>query len=113
MNKAKIILTTIVLCAVVGGITAFKAKRRGLANLYYRTTGVFISNGVGRILTYASLSPYRTFPTSITQNTVPVTLILYSSTTLTWTTVGGGPYTYEVVTGLSFPSWSVYDDEDQ
>jgi hypothetical protein len=113
MNKAKIILITIVLCAVWGGLTAFNVKRRGLANLYYRTTGVFITNGVGRILTYASLSPYRTFPTSITQNTVEVTMTLYASTTLTWVTIGGEPYTYEVVKGLPYPPFSAYDDEDQ
>jgi hypothetical protein len=113
MNKARIILTTIVLCAILGGTKAYNVNRRGLANLYYRTTGIFVSHGVGRILSYATISPFRTFPTAITQNTVSTTAILYSSTTWTTTTIGGWPYTYEIPTDLAWPAWLVYSDEDQ
>ncbi|SFD20468.1 hypothetical protein SAMN05518672_1011031 [Chitinophaga sp. CF118] len=113
MKRARIVLGTIILIAVFGGLTAFKVQRMGLTNLFYRTTGVFVLNGAGRHLTYATLSPYRTFQTSPTQTTVSVTMRLYTSTTWTTTTIGGWPYTYIVVTGMEWPDWLVYDDEGQ
>lgn len=114
MKKARIILSVIALCLIINGLLAFKvSQKRGLSNLYLTTTGVFYNNGVTRLLTYATLSPYRTFATNITQGTVSVTRPLYTQVTLTITIIGSGPYTYTVATGFPWDSFFIYNDEDQ
>lgn len=113
MKKARIILSVIALCLVINGLLAFKVSRRGLTNLYLTTTGLFFNNGYSRVLTYATLSPYRTFPTDITQNTVMVTRPLYTGVTWTITIFGGGPYTYTIATGFAWDTLFIYDDENQ
>lgn len=113
MKKARIILSLITLAVVLNGIFAFNINRRGLSNLYISTTGIFTNNGVTRLLSYASLVPYRTFPTALTQPTVSVPMALYSNITWTITVFGGSAYTYWIVVGSSWSPLEVYADEDQ
>ncbi|OMP74855.1 hypothetical protein [[Flexibacter] sp. ATCC 35208] len=112
MKKARILLLFIVICLAINGLLAFKVSR-GLSNLYLTTTGIFVNLGASSLLTYATLSPYRTFPTDITQSTVAVTRPLYTGVTLTITIIGGGPYTYTIATGSRWSTLTIYDDEDQ
>ena len=105
-------MAAIIIAAILGGAMAF-TTRRGLSNLFMTTTGHFTQNGEGLLLTYASLSPYRTFRTSNTQTTVNAMRPLYTTTTLTWTVIGGAPYFYPVVSGATWFSTLVYADEEQ
>ncbi|QHS61071.1 hypothetical protein [Chitinophaga agri] len=115
MQKARVILTLIVLITVLGTVMSFKAaKRRQQSNLFYPTTGDFTSNGASRNLTYAYLAPYRTFRTDIYELPVNVTRPLYTGTTQTWTTIGGAFYFITVVTGPIWPTLAgIYDDAGQ
>lgn len=95
---------------------SFKAKRRGLTNLFYRTTGNFTQNGASRNLFYAAEAPYRTFATDTWE--VPVTHpfppLLYTATTQSTTTIGGAFYIITVVAGPTWPTWlGIYDDNGQ
>ncbi len=116
MKKARIILTVIALSAILGGTMSFKAKRRGLSNLFYRTTGNFTQNGASRNLFYAAEAPYRTFPTDTWELPVshPFPPLLYTGTTQSTTTIGGAFYIITVVAGPTWPTWlGVYDDNGQ
>lgn len=112
MVKARIVLVAIIIVAILGGVIAFTAYR-GLSNLFMTTTGHFTQNDEGLWLTYATLSPYRTFRISNTQTTVNAMRPLYTTTTITWTVIGGEPYFYPVVSGTVWPSTLVYADEGQ
>jgi hypothetical protein len=46
MKKAKIMLLATMICAVVGGILAFEAKRAGTTNYCYLTTEVQPEKGI-------------------------------------------------------------------
>ncbi|MCF6401252.1 hypothetical protein L3C95_00095 [Chitinophaga filiformis] len=114
MKKARIILTMIALFALLAGTMSFKVKRRQLNNLYYRTTGNFSQNGASRNLTYATLSPYRTFRTDTWEQPVNVPIPLYTGTTQSTTTVGGAFYFITVVSGPAWSTWlGIYDDNGQ
>lgn len=114
MKKARFVLAFLVLFSILGGIMAFRSSHRGLSNLFYMTEGTFTLNGHSRLVSYASYSPYRTFATDITQNTVLVTMSLYTLTTEVWTTIGGQVFTYTVVTGSRYPPLlPIYADEGQ
>ncbi|PSL33566.1 hypothetical protein [Chitinophaga ginsengisoli] len=114
MKKARIILAFITLAAVLVGTTSFRAKRRQLSNLFYRTTGVFSQNGASRVLTYAKEAPYRTFQTDTWELPVNGGRPLYTGTTQSTTTVGGDFYFITVVTGSPWPTWlGIYDDNGQ
>jgi hypothetical protein len=111
MKKATIILTVITTVSLMNGILAFNIMR-GLNNLYIATTGVFTVGSATKLLTYASLAPYRTFSTAPTQQTLTLAFPVYTSTSLTWTTIGGFPYFYPVVFGSPW-NGTKYHDEDQ
>lgn len=111
MKKAKIVLMLIASIMLLNGILAFNVMR-GFNNLYRTTTGIFTSGGATRLLTYATLSPYRTFYTHPLQLPTTTSQALYTSTSLTWTTIGGHPFYYVVTAGLPW-SGAIYDDEDQ
>jgi hypothetical protein len=114
MKKARIILAMIALSATLMGTISFKAQRRQLNNLFYRTTGDFFQNGVSRNLTYAALSPYRNFRTDVSEFPTHVPVHLYESTTQSTTTIGGAFYFITVVTGARWPPFlGVYDDAGQ
>lgn len=104
----------IALSAILVGTISFKAQRRQLNNLFYRTTGDFFQNGASRNLTYAARSPYRNFRTDVSEFPVNVTLPLYENTTQSTTTVGGAFYFITVVTGSPWPTFlGIYDDAGQ
>jgi hypothetical protein len=111
MKKAKIVLAMSVFFLLMSGILAFKTMR-GLNNLYLVTSGTFYGGGASRVLSYATLSPYRTFYTIPSQATTTTAISLFTSTTLTWTTIGGIPNYYVVTAGLPWTG-AIYDDEDQ
>lgn len=114
MKKARIVLSVLALCSILGGILAFKSGRRGLSNLFSTTSGNFTQNGASKWITYATYAPYRTFATDITQNTTIPPMSVYTLTTQVWTTIGGQPFFYTVVTGSRYPiALPIYDDEDQ
>lgn len=114
MKKARIILTMIALSAILVGTISFKAQRRQLNNLFYRTTGDFFQNGASRNLTYAALAPYRNFRTDVSEFPVNVTYPLYENTTQSTTTIGGAFYFITVVTGSPWPTFlGIYDDAGQ
>lgn len=114
MKKARIILAMIALVAVLVGTMSFRVKRRGLTNLFYRTTGDFFHNGASRNLTYAAEAPYRTFRTDTWEQPVNVVTPLYTGTTQSTTTIGGSFYFITVVSGSPWPTWlGIYDDNGQ
>ena len=112
MKKARFFLAGIVICAMLGGTMAFNVSR-GLNNLYQTVTGVVTLGGFTRLITYATLSPYRTFPTFTSQPKTNPGFPLYTQTVATWTTVGGMPYMYPVPTGPAWPTTLIWDDEDE
>lgn len=112
MKRARTMLIIIALAAMTAGATAFKSLR-GLNNLYMTVSTRMTINSASRWITCAEMSPYRNFATSPTQPTVNAGRPLYTSVTLTWVTIGGSPYTYEVPSGLAWTSTLVYDDEGQ
>jgi multidrug transporter EmrE-like cation transporter len=115
MKKARIILTMIALSAILVGMMSFRTtKRRGLSNLFYRTTGNFFQNGASRNLTYAGLSPYRTFRTNISELPINVGYPLFTGTTQSTTTIGGSFYFITVVKGAPWHTWlGIYHDNGQ
>lgn len=112
MRKAKIFLVLTALCVVVNIFLSYKVSNRNLNNLYRTTTGFVSIGSSSLLLTYATLAPYRTFPTDLSEPIVHPAMSLWLDVTLTITTIGGTPYTYTVTTG--FP-WNlpIYADNNQ
>jgi hypothetical protein len=86
MKKAKIVLTTIALFAVIGGALAFKASRILFGKVFYTTTA------------------YSTFNTLYTRAGL-VSFCFYTSSNLYWTDVGSPLYTSFRTT--AFPTTSL------
>lgn len=112
MKKARIFLGLTAFLLAVNFLLAYKISNYNLNNLYLTTTGIFSSNGATLQLKYATLGPYRTFPTALTQLSVHPSFPLYENVTLATTTIGSGFVTYSVPYGSSW-NWPIYADEDQ
>lgn len=112
MRKARIFLALTALCVVVNVFLSYKVSNRNLNNLYRTTTGVVTIGTATRLLTYATLAPYRTFPMDLSEPIVHPTISLWLDVTFTTITIGGAGYTYTVTT--NFP-WNlpIYADNNQ